>query len=169
MISHPDDHDMSCANHFTRTRSSSILRSHLSHFPNFPSSQSLSGLRIGLPLQTHLPSPNVQIPTALLEHLRTLGATLHPVDVPAFRMALPAYYVLVGAEASSNLARFGGSWFGSSRERERDRDAETGEERRRQVRTEGFGTEVKKRLLAGTYALSAEYVADLTMAMIDST
>ena len=160
MISHPDDRDMSCANHSVRARSSSIFRAHLSQLTDYPS-QSLSGLRIGLPLQTHLPSPNVQIPAALLEHLRTLGATLHPVDIPAFRMALPAYYVLVGAEASSNLARFGGGWYGSSKEREGERDAETGEERRRRIRTEGFGSEVKKRLLAGTNALSAEYVVDL--------
>jgi len=70
-------------------------------------------------------------------------------------MALPAYYVLASAEASSNLARYGGGWFGSPKERE-ERDGETGEERRRRIRTEGFGQEVKKRVLAGTYALSAE-------------
>jgi aspartyl-tRNA(Asn)/glutamyl-tRNA(Gln) amidotransferase subunit A len=70
-------------------------------------------------------------------------------------MALPAYYVLASAEASSNLGRFGGGWFGSSTERE-IREDETGEQRRRRVRTEGFGREVKKRILAGTHALSAE-------------
>lgn len=69
-------------------------------------------------------------------------------------MALPAYYVLASAEASSNLARYGGGWFGAANERE-VREGESGEERRRRIRTEGFGGEVKKRILAGTYALSA--------------
>lgn len=76
------------------------------------------------------------------------------MDLPSYRLALPAYYVLACAEASSNLARYGGGWFGSEAEREA-RD-ESGEERRRRIRTEGFGREVKKRLLAGTYALSAK-------------
>ena len=150
---------MSCATRFTRARSSSILQSHLDHFSSYPS-QPLTGLRIGLPLQTHLPAPNLQIPPLLLEHLESLGATLHSVDIPSIRMALPAYYVIASAEASSNLARYGGGWFGSPRERGENRDGETGEERRRRIRTEGFGREVKKRLLAGTYALSAESVLD---------
>ena len=160
ILSHPDRQDMSCVTASTRSRSTSFLESYLSRFPTYPSSP-LTGLRIGLPVQTHLPSPNLQLPTALLEHLQSLGATLHPVSVPSIRMALPAYYVLASAEASSNLARFGGGWFGSPSERETDRDGESGEERRRRVRTEGFGREVKKRMLAGTYALSAEYVLAL--------
>ena len=73
-------------------------------------------------------------------------------------MTLPAYYVLASAEASSNLARYGGSWFGS-KQREGQMEGETGEERRKRIRTEGFGDEVKKRILAGTHALSAKQVA----------
>lgn len=145
---------MSCATRFTRSRASSILQNHLALFPKYPS-QPLTGLRVGLPLQAHLASPNLRIPPALLEHLQSLGATLHPVDIPAIRMALPAYYVLASAEASSNLARYGGGWFGSQKEKEQ-RGIETGEDRRRRIRTDGFGWEVKKRLLAGTYALSAK-------------
>jgi aspartyl-tRNA(Asn)/glutamyl-tRNA(Gln) amidotransferase subunit A len=76
-------------------------------------------------------------------------------------MALPAYYVLASAEASSNLGRFGGGWFGSAAERETrgtgtGTGTETGDERRRRIRTDGFGREVRKRILAGTHALSAE-------------
>jgi len=111
-------------------------------------------LRIGLPLQTHLPEPYIQLSRSLLTHLQELGATLIPVDLPSYRLALPAYYVLASAEASSNLGRYGGSWYGSSWERKPVE--ESGEGRRRRIRTEGFGSEVKKRLLAGTYALTAK-------------
>ena len=120
------------------------------------SDRPLSGLRIGLPIQTHLPEPYLQTSHHLLRHLQSLGAILVPVDLPSYRLALPAYYVLACAEASSNLARYGGGWYGSEPEREA-RD-ESGEERRRRIRTEAFGQEVKKRLLAGTYALSAKCV-----------
>ena len=120
----------------------------------FATDKPLSDLRIGLPIQTHLADPFIQLPRPLLTHLQSLGATLVPVDLPSYRLALPAYYVLASAEASSNLGRYGGSWYGSSWER--DQVEESGEERRRRIRTEGFGAEVKKRLLAGTYALSAK-------------
>jgi aspartyl-tRNA(Asn)/glutamyl-tRNA(Gln) amidotransferase subunit A len=89
-------------------------------------------------------------------HLRSLGATLHPVDLPNLAMALPAYYVLASAEAASNLGRYGGGWYGSSEERGDEVKGENGEERRRRTRSEGFGREVRKRILAGTYALTAE-------------
>jgi aspartyl-tRNA(Asn)/glutamyl-tRNA(Gln) amidotransferase subunit A len=72
---------------------------------------------------------------------------------------LPAYYVLASAEASSNLARYGGGWFGSRSEKQdqsRWQEGESGEDRRRATRTSGFGLEVKKRILAGTHALSAK-------------
>jgi len=156
ILSHPDTHDMSCAPPTIRARATSILSHNLPNLPTYPSLP-LTGLRIGLPLQTHLPAPNLQLPPPLLEYLASLGASLHPVDIPSIRMALPAYYVLASAEASSNLARYGGGWFGSPSERgEKEGERESGEERRRRIRSEAFGREVKKRLLAGTYALSAE-------------
>jgi aspartyl-tRNA(Asn)/glutamyl-tRNA(Gln) amidotransferase subunit A len=145
---------MTCATATTRQSASTLLTSHfLSLSPS-----SLKGLRIGLPIETHLPSPNVQLPPSLLEHLLSLGATLHAVSLPNLHLALPAYYVLASAEASSNLARYGGGWFGSEKEKEDAREGESGLERRRRMRTEGFGREVKKRILAGTHALSAEWV-----------
>jgi aspartyl-tRNA(Asn)/glutamyl-tRNA(Gln) amidotransferase subunit A len=122
-----------------------------------PTSKPLEGLRIGIPTQTHLPFPSIQIPEPLLVHLQSLGASLQAVDLPSFNYALPAYYVLASAEASSNLARYGGGWFGSRAEKEMVwEEGESGEERRRRIRTEGFGQEVKKRILAGTHALSAK-------------
>jgi aspartyl-tRNA(Asn)/glutamyl-tRNA(Gln) amidotransferase subunit A len=144
---------MTCATSSTRQAAQAISTFALS---KLASDKPLSGLRIGLPVQTHLAEPYLQLSRPLLSHLQNLGATLLPVDLPSYRFALPAYYVLASAEASSNLGRYGGSWFGSSWEREPVE--ESGEERRRRIRTRGFGLEVKKRLLAGTYALTAKSV-----------
>lgn len=141
---------MTCSTSSHRSSARAILNTHFSDL----SSTSLRGLRIGLPVQTHLPPPHLQLPRSLLDHLRSLGASLHAVSLPNLSLALPAYYVLASAEASSNLARYGGGWFGSAREEARE--GESGLERRKRVRTEGFGREVKKRILAGTHALSAE-------------
>lgn len=151
VISHSDENDMTCASTLQRQRASTYVTSSLARFAQH---KPLSGLRIGLPLQTHLPEPYIQLSRSLLTHLKSLGAVLVPVDLPSARLALPAYYVLASAEASSNLGRFGGGWFGSSWERE-PRE-ESGESRRRRIRTEGFGQEVRKRILAGTHALSAK-------------
>lgn len=165
---------MTCVSQSVRKKSKSISQSHFStsKLPGYSSnSPDLTNLRIGIPTEMQLPRPNLQIPQSLLDHLRNLGATLNPISLPTLAFALPAYYVLASAEASSNLARFGGGWFGSDpakhdkserdhldgdRVGEQKRVAETGEERRRRIRTQGFGQEVKKRILAGTHALSAE-------------
>lgn len=153
---------MTCATSTSREAATAAIRS------RHPVRQadSLAGLRIGIPVQTHLSPPHVQLPPPLLRHLQSLGATLQAVSLPNLGMALPAYYVLASAEASSNLARYGGGWYGSAWEREDGSHGgaeegalitvETGLERRRRIRTEGFGTEVRKRILAGTHALSAE-------------
>jgi aspartyl-tRNA(Asn)/glutamyl-tRNA(Gln) amidotransferase subunit A len=91
--------------------------------------------------------------TPLLRHLRDdLGATLVPISIPSITLSLPAYYVLACAEASSNLARYGGGWYGGSEEENLTN--------REDVRRWGFGEEVKKRILAGTHALTAEYVRE---------
>ncbi|TYJ58193.1 hypothetical protein B9479_001017 [Cryptococcus floricola] len=147
IISHPDDRDMTCAPSSVRSTS----------LPFDLSSTSLKNLRIGIPAQTLLPHPYTSIPPSLLTHLQSLGASLRPVSLPSVRKALPAYYVLASAEASSNLGRYGGGWYGSEREKEEGRiEGESGQERRVRVRSDGFGKEVKKRILAGTHALSAD-------------
>lgn len=132
----------------------------------------LETMRIGiLALPSNLPKGMEMkippIPPSLISHLRSKGATFHTVSLPNLSKALPAYYVLASAEAASNLGRFGGGWFGSSWESESEASksalddgqlrVETGEERRRRIR-DSFGREVKKRILAGTYALTAECV-----------
>jgi len=115
----------------------------------------LTGLRIGLPreyfgagLDTGV---GAAIEAALAEYAR-LGATLVDISLPNTRLAVPAYYVVAPAECSSNLSRFDGVRFGYRAEDPRDlTDLYT------RSRGEGFGAEVKRRILIGTYALSAGY------------
>ncbi len=115
----------------------------------------LSGLRIGLPkeffgdgLDTGIAAA---IETAIAEY-RKLGATVHEVTLPNMHLSVPAYYVVAPAECSSNLARYDGVRFGHRCSDPRDLlDLYT------RSRGEGFGAEVKRRILIGTYALSAGY------------
>lgn len=146
---------MTCASARPRSGALSILKAHLAILPT--TAGPLSGCRIGVPSQASLPPPYINTPRSLLSHLQSLGATLHPVSLPSLPKALPAYYVLASAEASSNLGRYGGSWFAGQNEKALGkRTEESGIQRRIRVRSEGFGMEVKKRILAGTHALSAE-------------
>lgn len=79
------------------------------------------------------------------------------MSLPSLPKTLPAYYVLASAEASSNLGRYGGGWFAGQAEKTvGKRTEESGIQRRIRIRSEGFGIEVKKRILAGTHVLSAE-------------
>jgi aspartyl-tRNA(Asn)/glutamyl-tRNA(Gln) amidotransferase subunit A len=89
---------------------------------------------------------------AALDALRDLGATIRPVALPHTRHAVPAYYVIATAEASSNLSRFDGVRYGV-----RPGGAESTADVYEATRSAGFGSEVKRRILLGTYALSAGY------------
>ncbi len=86
-----------------------------------------------------------------LEHLRAAGAEIVEVSCPSFKYALGAYYLILPAEASSNLAKFDSVRFGLRVERD------TVEKTMGATRAEGFGDEVKRRIILGTYALSAGY------------
>jgi aspartyl-tRNA(Asn)/glutamyl-tRNA(Gln) amidotransferase subunit A len=87
-----------------------------------------------------------------IDRLRAEGHTVEPVDVPLLDHQVPTYYILATAEASSNLARFDGIHYGH-----RSKAAQGVEETYRLSRTEGFGPEVKRRILLGTFVLSAGY------------
>ncbi len=89
---------------------------------------------------------------AALEALRKAGHTVEAVDLPLLKHALPTYYVLTTAEASSNLARFDGVRYGH-----RSAKATNLETLYKKSRTEGFGAEVRRRILLGTFVLSANY------------
>jgi aspartyl-tRNA(Asn)/glutamyl-tRNA(Gln) amidotransferase subunit A len=87
-----------------------------------------------------------------LKTLERIGARLVPVDFPLLRHSLPAYYILACAEASSNLGRYDGLRYGYAAEKRGDMD-----EFVRRTRSEGFGAEVRRRILLGTCVLSTGY------------
>lgn len=89
---------------------------------------------------------------AQIERLKAEGHVVKPVEVPLMEFQVPAYYILATAEASSNLARFDGIHYGH-----RSTKAKGVEETYRLSRSEGFGPEVQRRILLGTFVLSAGY------------
>lgn len=89
--------------------------------------------------------------------LKSRGATVLPVSLPNTRYALSAYYVIASAEASSNLARYDGVQYGLHIPLPPGAVARSPADVYALTRTAGFGTEVKRRILLGTYALTAEY------------
>ncbi len=115
----------------------------------------LDGLRIGIPQEYFGSGLDAATGAAVQDALRQLeaqGATLVPVSLPHTALAVPAYYVIAPAECSANLARYDGVRYGYRCENPRDlHDLYT------RTRSEGFGAEVKRRILVGTYALSAGF------------
>jgi aspartyl-tRNA(Asn)/glutamyl-tRNA(Gln) amidotransferase subunit A len=118
-------------------------------------SNSLQGLKIGLPKEFFGDGLNSDVAAtieAAVNEYRKLGATVTEVSMPALKLAIPAYYVIAPAECSANLSRFDGVRFGYRCENPADlTDLYT------RSRGEAFGKEVKRRILMGTYALSAGY------------
>ncbi len=114
----------------------------------------LKGVRLGVPAEYFAEGidPAVEKPIrAALEQFRELGAEVREVSLPHTQYAIPVYYLILFAEASSNLARFDGVRFGLSS------DGADVLERYLQTRAAGFGDEVKRRIMLGTFALSAGY------------
>jgi len=87
-----------------------------------------------------------------IDQLKSLGADVQEISCPRFRYGLPAYYIIAPSEASANLARYDGVKYGF-----RTPEAETLLEMYKKTRAAGFGAEVKRRIMLGTYALSAGY------------
>ena len=87
-----------------------------------------------------------------LSNLRKLGASITQVDLPNNHLSVPAYYVVAPAEASANLSRYDGVRYGFRCDNPIDL-----EDMYMRTRSEGFGSEVKRRIMVGTYALSAGY------------
>ncbi|WP_026602179.1 Asp-tRNA(Asn)/Glu-tRNA(Gln) amidotransferase subunit GatA [Methylomonas sp. 11b] len=116
---------------------------------------SLQGLKIGLPKQffsAELDSQMASTIQAAIAEYQKLGAEVKEVDMPKLNLAIPAYYVIASAECSSNLSRYDGVRFGYRCQNPADlTDLYT------RSRGEAFGAEVKRRILMGTYALSAGY------------
>jgi aspartyl-tRNA(Asn)/glutamyl-tRNA(Gln) amidotransferase subunit A len=114
--------------------------------------QPLAGLKIGLPKEFFNKELNSKIAErvqAALKEYQALGAELKEISLPNTALSIPAYYIIAPAEASSNLSRFDGVKFGH-----RCKNPENIEDMYKRTREEGFGKEVKRRILVGTYALS---------------
>lgn len=117
-------------------------------------------LRIGVPLEYNISELDPSIRQAWhlsLAHLQEQGHTIHPVSLPATKHALPAYYVLAPAEASSNLAKYDGVRYGT-RGIGPDSDDQLDESLFSNTRGSGLGSEVKRRILLGTFSLSADAI-----------
>jgi aspartyl-tRNA(Asn)/glutamyl-tRNA(Gln) amidotransferase subunit A len=117
--------------------------------------QPVKGLRVGVPAEYFGEGLDAEVRAAVesaIERLRDAGCEIHSVSLPHTRYAVPTYYLVATAEASANLARFDGVRYGF-----RAKNANTLTAMYRQSRDMGFGPEVKRRILLGTYALSAGY------------
>ncbi|MEO6801818.1 MAG: Asp-tRNA(Asn)/Glu-tRNA(Gln) amidotransferase subunit GatA [Granulicella sp.] len=115
----------------------------------------VSGLRVGVPAEYFGEGLDPEIRAAVertLDGLKAAGCTITPISLPHTQYAIPTYYVIATAEASSNLSRFDGVRFGLRAE-----EANTLSAMFKKTRDAGFGPEVKRRILLGTYALSAGY------------
>jgi aspartyl-tRNA(Asn)/glutamyl-tRNA(Gln) amidotransferase subunit A len=119
------------------------------------SDKPVAGLRVGVPAEYFAEGLYPEVRTAVeagIAALKAAGCEIKPVSMPNTRYAVPTYYLIATAEASANLARFDGVRYGP-----RSKDSETLADMYRHSRDEGFGAEVKRRILLGTYALSAGY------------
>ncbi len=117
--------------------------------------RSIKGMRLGLPKEYfgHGLSPEVaKVIEAAVNEYKKLGAEIVEVSLPNSHLAVPCYYVLAPAEASSNLARFDGARYGYRAPEYSDLI-----DMYKKTRAQGFGAEVKRRIMIGTYALSAGY------------
>ena len=116
---------------------------------------SLAGLRIGIPKEFFGEGLAADVRTAIdaaLKPLETQGAKLVPITLPRTELAIPVYYIIAPAEASSNLSRFDGVKFGH-----RAKDYTDLVDMYKKTRAEGFGEEVKRRIMTGAYVLSHGY------------
>ena len=119
------------------------------------SSRPLRGLRVGLPREFFPAALDRDVNAALraaLATLETLGATLVDVSLPRTELSIPVYYIIAPAEASSNLSRFDGVKFGHRAAQYADLA-----DMYKKTRSQGFGAEVKRRIMIGTYVLSHGY------------
>jgi aspartyl-tRNA(Asn)/glutamyl-tRNA(Gln) amidotransferase subunit A len=115
----------------------------------------VAGLKIGVPKEYFGEGLDPEVRVAVeagISRLRAAGCEIIPISLPHTAYAIPTYYVIATAEASANLARFDGVRYGY-----RAKGARTLTEMYRKSRDEAFGTEVKRRIMLGTYALSSGY------------
>ncbi|HCC08251.1 MAG TPA: Asp-tRNA(Asn)/Glu-tRNA(Gln) amidotransferase GatCAB subunit A [Clostridiales bacterium] len=126
-------------------------------YPDFTKAlnQDVRGMKIALPKEFFGKGINEEVKSAVMnvaKKYESMGAKVEEVSMPMSDYALPVYYLIACAEASSNLARYDGIRFGY-----RAQDVESLDDLYKKTRSEGFGDEVKRRIILGTYALSSGY------------
>ena len=117
--------------------------------------QPVDGMKVGVPMEYFDEGLDPDVRAAVeigIQELKNAGAKIVPVSLPHTQYAIPTYYVIATAEASSNLARYDGVRYGL-----RSSEGKTLSEMYRRTRDAGFGAEVKRRMMLGTYVLSAGY------------
>lgn len=127
--------------------------------PDFTSflNRDIKGLRVGLPREFFAEGADAEVRAsvdAAIKQLEALGAEMVEVDLPHSKYAVATYYLCATAEASSNLARYDGAHYGFRA------DADNVIDMFSRTRSQGFGPEVKRRIMLGTYALSAGFYED---------
>jgi len=124
--------------------------------PNYSSGLTgdVKGLKLGLPVEylKHLTSESGDLIARGVEQLKALGCDVREISLPATEYAIACYYIIATAEASSNLARYDGVRYST-----RSQSSDTLSDMYRNSRGEGFGPECKRRIMLGTYVLSAGY------------
>ncbi len=153
-IAGTDEHDATSATkeHITATRARIEELDKEKH--KSLSKKSLAGIKIGLPKEYFLDGLNPQVKDRIMataKKLRELGAEIIDVTLPHTKFGIPVYYIITPSEISSNLARFDGISWGLKAE------AKNLQEFYKKSRGQGFGPEAKRRIMLGTYALSAGY------------
>ena len=116
--------------------------------------QSLAGKKVGVIMETFGEGLDAEVEAkvkAAIDHLASMGAEIQEISCPRFRYGLPTYYIIAPSEASANLARYDGVKYGLREEAANLMGMYT------QTRESGFGAEVKRRIMIGTYVLSAGY------------
>ena len=143
LIAGNDEHDMT-----------SSLKEVPDWAANLNDSTSVKGLRIAVPKEyfDDLDEDVHDVIKAALDHLESLGAIIDEVSLPHTKYGVPAYYILASSEASSNLQRYDGIRYGF-----RAKDVKNLEDVYVRSRSEGFGEEVKRRIMLGTFSLSAGF------------
>ncbi|MFN6143874.1 MAG: Asp-tRNA(Asn)/Glu-tRNA(Gln) amidotransferase subunit GatA [Pseudanabaena sp.] len=117
--------------------------------------QSLKGKRVGVITETFGEGLDSEVEAAVrkaIAHFESMGAAVYEISCPRFRYGLPTYYIIAPSEASANLARYDGVKYGL-----RDQNADNLLSMYENTREQGFGAEVKRRIMIGTYVLSAGY------------
>ncbi|MDR3072272.1 MAG: Asp-tRNA(Asn)/Glu-tRNA(Gln) amidotransferase subunit GatA [Clostridiales Family XIII bacterium] len=151
IISGPDEKD-STSNISAPFSFSNILDSQISEEER---TKKLKTIKIGVPtnyFKEGIAEDVKKTTLAAIEKMKTFGATIEEFDLPLMDYAVPAYYIIAGAEASSNLSRYDGVKYGY-----RSKNAQDIRESYFLSRSEGFGTEVKRRIMLGTFVLSSGY------------